>query len=235
MPGEPSLRFELKLACQESAYERVRMALRLHPAGVRPLHPTRVVQSIYLDTPFGRALEENLAGVGRRSKLRFRWYGDADRQVRGTLEVKHRVNSLGWKDLYPVSGELEVTGMERRTFVRALADGVEEEARRLLEHGLEPVQWVRYERDYLTTADGRVRVTLDRALRTWDQRFRRRIARSAPTPLPRLLVIEAKCAEADYTAARQLLSRLTIPVDRCSKFVLASAPAHGPAGSLFPE
>ena len=38
--------------------------------GVRELHAPRVVQSLYLDTPAGRALQENLAGLSERRKLR---------------------------------------------------------------------------------------------------------------------------------------------------------------------
>ena len=80
-----SLRYELKFACQEAAYERVRSVLHLHPAGIRRLHPTRTVQSIYFDTPFGRALEENRAGVSRRNKLRLRWYGSRTEVAEGVL------------------------------------------------------------------------------------------------------------------------------------------------------
>ncbi len=229
-----TLRYELKLACQESAQARVRAALRMHPSGLRTLFPPRVVQSVYLDTPFHRALEENLAGVSDREKLRFRWYGGEARGVRGVLERKVRENTLGWKQSFAVQSDVTVEGTNRRRFVDALVAGVDEGARERLRHGLEPVQWIRYRREYLQTADGCVRVTLDTELRAFDQRALARLSSSAPSPTPRILVIEAKCAPESYEAARRLLERLPVPVDRCSKFVLASESAHGPNASILP-
>jgi hypothetical protein len=230
-----SLRYELKLACQEAAYERVRMALRLQGAAIDTAHPTRVVQSVYLDTLFGRALEENLAGISRREKLRFRWYGEEAGLVRGNLERKFRENALGWKEVYPLDADIQVEGAERDTFVEALSAAAPEAVRFRLRAGLGPVQWIRYQRDYLTTADGRVRVTLDTGLETYDQRVRSVLSRSSASPSPRLLIVEVKCAPEAYEDARQIVRCLPIPVDRCSKFVLASDPSHGPHPSIFSD
>ena len=119
-----ALRYELKLVCQEAAYPRVRMALRLHASAIGVLHPTRRVQSLYLDTPFGQALEDNLAGLSRREKMRLRWYGDEADRVQGTLERKIRENMLGWKESFRLAEPLAVEGVGRRAFVRALAQAL---------------------------------------------------------------------------------------------------------------
>jgi hypothetical protein len=230
------VRYELKLVCQEAAYDRVRMALRLQREGIGVLYPPRRVHSLYLDTVFRRALEENLAGISRREKLRFRWYGEACDTVRGVLECKVRENMLGWKRSVAVEEPIRVEGSPRRTFVERLAAAIADEAwRHRLRHGLEPVQWITYLRDYLATADRRVRLTLDRALCAYDQRLCTRISRRRPSPLPRILVIELKCAPEALDAARQLANRLAVRIDRCSKFVLASDSSHGPFPSFFPE
>jgi len=76
-----------------------------------------------------------------------------------------------------------------------------------IEHGLDPVQWIAYRRDYEVTADGRVRITLDRSLRAWDQRVCPRLSRAQPTPLPRLLVIEVKAHPDDHELARRMITR----------------------------
>jgi len=230
-----SQRYEFKLVCQEAAYARLRMELRLHGAGMRTLYPTRIVQSIYFDTTFGRAVQENLAGISRRTKLRFRWYGADAEAVEGVFERKLRENTLGSKDVVPVEGRIRVEGAERRAFLRAVAAGLPAGARARLLQGHEPAQWIRYRRDYLTTADGKVRVTLDRDLRAFDQRLRRRLSSRFPTATPRLLVIEAKCTVDAYDEARRLVSSLSIPVDRCSKFVLASDRVSGPHASIMSD
>jgi len=230
------MRYELKLVCQESAYDRVRMALRLQREGIGVLYPPRRVHSLYLDTVFRRAVEENLAGISRREKLRFRWYGEACDTVRGVLECKVRENMLGWKHSIAVEEPIRVEGSHRRTFVERLATAVHDEGwRHRLRHGLEPAQWVSYLRDYLATADRSVRLTVDRELRAYDQRLRARLSRGQPSPLPRILVIELKCAPEALDTARHIADRLALRMDRCSKFVLASDSTHGPFPSFFPE
>lgn len=233
MDGRSDLRHELKFACHAASVDALRMALRLDRAGLRVLHPPRRVQSVYLDTTFGQALEENLAGLSARRKLRFRWYGPRADRVRGTLELKCRENTLGWKETLPLKDEIQVEGAERRAFVRALARGATPEWRERLLEGLEPAQWVSYSREYFTTADRRVRVTLDQDLHLADQRPLARLSPRARTAAPRLAVLELKCGPDDVRVAEDLVARLPILLGRCSKFVLASAPRGGPLPSYL--
>lgn len=229
-----SLRYEIKMACQEAAYERVVLRLQLDPSGIRVLFPPRRVQSIYLDTTHGRALEENLAGISHREKVRLRWYGRDTTRVSCTLERKVRHNMLGWKDTLQLGAPLDVEGVDRVSFMRSLKERATTEWRHALDAGLEPVQWIAYDRDYFATADGRVRITVDRRLRAVDLRPSFVLTSRFETRLPRLLVIEAKCTPEDYPAAQDVLARLPLFVDRCSKFVLASDHLHGPDPSVFP-
>ena len=230
-----SLRYEIKMACQESAYERVLAAMRLHTASVSELYPPRRVQSIYLDTPDQNALEENLAGISHREKLRFRWYGESAKGVRGTLERKVRENLMGWKDLAKIEESIDIEGTDRNAFMRFLVDNVPPDWRDELRMGFEPVQWISYNRNYYTTADRLVRITMDRDLQAWDQRPLYRLSRSQRTFMERILVVEAKCATEHYDRAREFLNQMPLFVDRCSKFVLASSAQHGPDASIFPE
>lgn len=226
------LRHELKLACPEAAYPALRMALRLDRAGLRVLHPPRVVQSIYLDTAFQRALEESLAGLSAREKIRFRWYGEERELVRGVLERKRRENSLGWKETLALGEAVRVEGAPRRAFVEGLALLAQEPWRQRLRHGLEPAQWISYRREYLSSASGRVRITLDRELEFFDQRPLARLSSARRSAAPRLLVLELKCAPGDLEEASAIVGRLPVPLGRCSKFALACDPAYGPLPSI---
>lgn len=228
------LRHELKLAANEDALPRLRMALRLDRAGIRPLHPARLVQSLYLDTPFMRALEENLAGLSARKKLRLRWYGHGTSGVTAHLELKCRENSLGWKEILALPEPMELAGQTRQGFMAALQRGADPLWRTRLA-GVEPSQWVRYRREYFTSADRRVRITLDRELSFFDQRRLARLSDHEPTPSQRLLVLELKCAPGDLEAARGIVDRIPIPLGRCSKFVLAGAPESGPLSSWMED
>jgi len=228
----PGLRYELKLVSDEAFSPELRMLLRLDRAGIRSLFPERIVQSLYLDTPFQKHLQDNLAGLSRREKLRLRWYGPSGTRVRATLERKCRENSMGWKETAPLAGPIDVEGAERHDFMNALAQLVDARWRASLA-GFEPVQWVHYRREYFISADQRVRLTLDRELCLADQRRLTRLSERERSPSPRVLVLELKFAPEDLGNARDILDRLPIPLGRCSKFVLASEPSSGPLPSEF--
>jgi len=226
----PGLRHELKLVSDEAFGPELCMHLRLDRAGIRTLFPPRVVQSLYLDTPFQKHLQENLAGLSVREKLRLRWYGEPAAGVRATLERKCRENSMGWKESASIPGALDVAGAERHAFMAELRRRCDARWAALLS-GFEPAQWVRYRREYFTSADQKVRLTLDRELAFADQRRLMRLSPRERSRAPRVLVLELKCAPDDLARARDILGRLPIPLGRCSKFVLASEPASGPLPS----
>ncbi len=229
---EPDTRYEVKMVGQAAAYSRLRMFLRTDRAGVRVLYPPRIVQSIYLDTWTNAALEENLAGISHREKIRFRWYGDARTDVRGILERKVRENMLGWKDLAPIDATLAVEGQTRRGFSQSLLAHLDAGWSEVATRSLLPVQWIRYEREYYRA--GSLRITIDRALRTWDQRTRYRLSARFRTPTPDVMIVEVKTAAENDAELQGFLNRVPLHVDKCSKFVYASAPGEGAMPSYLP-
>ncbi len=233
--GREDARYEMKLITQGMAYKRVLTELRLHKCALRTLHPSRRVQSVYLDTHDGRALEENLAGSSDREKVRFRWYGDETEVVRGTLERKIRRNMLGWKKTHRYDRDIRVAGASRLAFVRSLAEGAPAAFRSVLVEGFEPAQWISYTRDYLTTADGSLRVTVDHNIRCVDQRNRALLSMRYATPVPNVTIIECKTAQDRYDSLRYLLNTLPLVIDKCSKFVIASDPHSAPIVSMLPD
>jgi len=229
---ERETRYEVKMVSQVAGYPRLRMLMRLDPTAIRELYPPRIVQSVYFDTWRNRALEENLAGISHREKIRFRWYGDANTGVRGTLERKVRENMLGWKDLLPIDATIAVEGATRRDFAHSIFEHLTEPWLDVRSDALLPAQWVRYEREYYKA--GAVRVTIDRKLTTFDQRHVRVLTTRSPAPTPDVMIVEAKCAKEDYPALQQLIERFPMRIDRCSKFVYASSPREGAHASVFP-
>jgi hypothetical protein len=232
--GGAGLRREVKMIAEALAEADVLASLRLHPAGLRESFPPRVVQSLYLDSPFQTALTDNLAGISQRRKLRFRWYGDDCKQVRGILEEKLRRNQLGWKRRLPLTEPRRVEGAARTAFMRDLAHGLPPVWLECIAMGLEPVQWIAYTRRYFASADGALRATVDTALRACDQRHRAALTRKFETPLPQLLIVELKGAASCSQRLGELAGALPLLVDKCSKFVLASDPASGPGVSVLP-
>jgi hypothetical protein len=222
------------MLCAESAAPSVLAELRMASSGLRELYPPRLVQSVYLDTHDGRAVAENLAGISDRMKVRFRWYGEAVKAVRGQLECKRRSNMLGDKLVEKLAAAIDVAGVDRVAFVRALRAQCSPQWRERLGADLEPAQWIRYRRAYLATADRDLRVTVDRELRAFDLRDAWIISDRNPTPMPRVLIIECKAPVSLRGRIEALLQELPLVVDKCSKFIMASAPAHAPIVSLPP-
>jgi SPX domain protein involved in polyphosphate accumulation len=225
----------VKIVCQGVARHRILTELRLLPAGIRRLYPPRRVQSIYLDTHDGRALEQNLAGITDREKLRFRWYGDKAHRVNGALELKVRRNMLGWKERLELEDSVDAEGVNRARFVAQLAEKANPQWRERLEAGLEAAQWISYMREYYRSADGIVRITVDHDLKAFDQRYRATISRRFPTPVPNVTIIECKTSQDKYDALQEMLNTFPLVIDKCSKFVLSSDPGGGPLVSVFPD
>lgn len=225
------MRYEVKLVGAESDLHRLNAELRLLPSMLRPLHPTRVVQSVYLDTDDGLAMRDNLSGQSLRQKLRFRWYGEGSERVAGQLEWKFRNNSLGSKDIVQLE-PMQVAGATRRGFWRDLNDRVPTVWQKRL-RGREPAQWLRYRRDYYGSADGQLRITVDRELCAFDQRFEYVLSSRRATPVPALLIVEVKASAEHREAIEGWLQGVGFRPSKCSKFVLATQPGEGPMPSVF--
>jgi hypothetical protein len=231
----PALRYEVKMVAQAAFYPKLRMHMRFDQSAIRTLHPPRRIQSVYFDTMHNQALEENLAGISHREKVRLRWYGEGALGVHGTLERKVRENMLGWKDLLSIPVDLDVEGVSKRNFTDSLRPHLTDGWGDVFGKGLQPVQWIAYDREYYATeaGSGPIRITIDRQLRTYDQRLRSRLSSRFRTSTPDIVIVEAKCAKAEYEALKKVMSRFPMQIDRCSKFVYASSPNDGSIPSII--
>jgi len=220
--GEAGGRHEVKLALDPLGFERVRAELALHASAVRRQHPERIVQSLYFERAGERV--DPLEGSDERAKLRLRWYGDACLAVRARLEEKSRRGELGFKRADELDGPFDVEHAMSRELLARLRALAPARWRAHLARDIRPSHWTAYRREYLVTADGRVRVTIDRDLRAFDQRFLARVERGAATPLPNVTIVELKARPDARDELRELCCSLSARPERCSKLALASDP-----------
>ena len=124
------------------------------------------ITSLYFDTPYDRALREKLDGVDRREKFRLRYYGRDPAWLK--LEKKYKINGLCGKSSARLSreeaeriltGDAEFLSCREEPVLRELYS-------KMQGCGLVPRTVVCYEREAFLYAPGRVRITLDRDLRT---------------------------------------------------------------------
>ena len=220
-PPAQDVRYEIKFVAQPTEMPMLQAWLATNRCGWTQLHPDRIVNNVYLDTCDLQAYVQNQAGDSERRKLRFRWYGATwAGQNGGTLEVKCRKDSIGWKWNARVDWPFDLT---RRTW-QGWRDGLRPflpgPHRMLLDARPMPALVNRYERSYFGSRDGKLRLTVDRNLQSWPQLGAGRPRLGRPAHTVDVLVIAIKCAVADRAYASDAMRDMPWRVGRNSKYAL---------------
>lgn len=220
-----ALRHELKFVVRAQSAGHVEAWLRTNSLGFVTAFPDRVVNNLYFDSLEAEALAEKLAGISRRAKVRYRWYGEPRGLAAGRLEIKHRHNGVGWKETFAITDVPPAAG--RAAFVRALRRAVPAGARRWLDDLAEPTLITRYLRTYHVSADGAVRATVDRDLEAFDQRLGAFPRLHGSAPMPDILVLELKFSRAQRARVVRQLGELALVGSACSKYELGMRAVAG--------
>ena len=224
--SDSDLRYEMKLVCDPHQLPQARSWIRLHPAGFVVAYPPRRVNSLYLDTLHLDSLNNNLAGLTTRQKLRLRWYGDGMTDIQPMLELKQRRNQLGRKKqcLLPCTLDLTLTWPEILRIIHAHT-GPDWQA--LLQTVNQATLFNHYQREYYTTRDGAIRVTLDFAQAAYDQRLSPRPNLCARLPIVDSVVIEVKSAQEGTERLQEVVAQFPVPRSRNSKYAHSLVVALG--------
>ena len=215
---QPAARYELKMTFDPTWIEEVRGWIVAHSSAFAVAYPPRWVNSVYFDTPDLDCYNDHLAGVPERRKLRFRWYGPSLLKARGQVEVKNKRERVGWKIIQPVDREFDLgslswaevlDGLRRRT------DGI---VRELL-WVARPLVLTVYSREYLVSADGLVRLTIDTDLQAYEQLFTSRPNLWFRQPVEPSLIVELKSDVAHASRLADILAHFPQRANRRSKFV----------------
>lgn len=145
-------RYEYKYAIDVLALETVLDTIRYHSAGFSEAYPQRQVNNFYLDTLNLDFFYQNVDGISKRRKFRYRWYGDFATTTQAQLETKHKENELGWKDTLHIPIDQISSEEKLKQHFRSLGLSVAE---------LSPRLYNSYSRYYFLSADGRYRMTVD--------------------------------------------------------------------------
>lgn len=218
----PVPRYEIKIPLPACWLPDVAAWVRLHPAQWRVAYPPRQVNNIYFDTATYDGLNANLSGVAERAKLRLRWYGTGVVTVTGAhLELKRKRGTVGWKETAAVDGAFSLVETTWQAFDRAVRAATTSQARGWLDVYGVPVLINSYRRAYYAAPDGALRLTIDTALRAYDQRASARPNVRRTVPLEAYVVVELKTPTGSETLRRlsAALTHFPAPVDRFSKYV----------------
>ncbi|MBN1888626.1 MAG: polyphosphate polymerase domain-containing protein [Thermoflexales bacterium] len=213
-------RYELKLVCDAHRLPQARSWVRLHPAGFVVAYPPRRVNSLYLDNLQLGSFEDNLAGSCTREKLRLRWYSDEMDVIQPTLELKQKKGLLGRKRQSALPCGLDMT-RDWAEILKLIRSNAGPEWQLVLQTLNQPTLLNHYQREYYVTPDGAVRLTLDFALKAYDQRFSPRPNRSACLHGVDCVVIEIKTTPEHAERLPDVVAHFPIPRSRNSKYVRA--------------
>lgn len=182
--------------------------------------PVSQVNSIYFDDASLSACHESISGIGRRSKVRLRWYDRPLPDDRLFFELKSRRNQVSWKERVPISAQGPLAARPYPDLLRQIGSRLSESQASHLCGRDQPVVLVSYRRQHFSDRSTGVRATLDYDIVGYDQTGCASPRRGVPSALEGLVVIEVKAASIDVDLVRQILHPLTPRRTRCSKYVL---------------
>jgi hypothetical protein len=215
----PERRIEKKYIAREDALPHIMAWVSQHPARFREHHPTRWVNNLYFDSYEYTAYDHNLAGISRRAKMRFRWYGARTNLFPGTLELKLKRNDFGWKEAARVESAAEASNLDFKNLIKVLRSSTPSRYRYWIDSFPCPVLANRYSRRYFISANENIRVTIDKDLMSADQRFNRRLTWHRTGITPRLVILEVKVDRLARAEAAIAVGNVPIRGSRFSKYV----------------
>ena len=178
-----------------------------------------VVRSIYFDDMMLSACRANLDGLGRRRKLRLRWYDSLWPGNNFFFEIKWRHNRVTGKHRLQIESDVPLIELSYKQIMAGLRNAIPADYLGDVFGYDEPVMIVEYQREHFASEDGCFRITLDYGLTFYDQTCKSRISTVFPQRMPRLIVVEGKSPVGREAELRRLFFPLQARMGRCSKYV----------------
>jgi hypothetical protein len=220
-------RLEIKFSAYEIQVHTLLHWFKLHPARFFMPFPDRQVNNIYFDMHNYHAFAENLSGASSRTKVRYRWYGQAIGPDIGTLEIKCKRNLFGWKHRYPISQPPYKAEYSLKDIRQALLEQLPPDGKKWLNTSPFPIIINRYYRKYFLSSDEKIRATMDTKQAVWDQRFKSFPNFEHQANIPPSLVVEVKFDRSDRKLASQFLEDIPVRASRHSKYITGVRAVHG--------
>ncbi|MDX1734734.1 MAG: polyphosphate polymerase domain-containing protein [Halioglobus sp.] len=215
-------RHETKFVCRLDEIDHVYSWLHGNHRGINEEYPDRYINNIYFDWFDLQDASDNLIGLGRREKMRLRWYGDVEAESPMRLERKIKRDRLGTKRIIDLNSfSLRATSRSDLT-ERIVAHGSETQPLALDLRLRNPVVRNRYLRQYYVTAAGRVRLTIDSQQTFYSVDHDDEVLRGNTITYP-LYVVELKYDEADLGLVRSIMNGFPLRPVRHSKYLAGLA------------
>ena len=187
-------------------------------AAFQVAYPSRVVNSIYFDSPELSSYEDNVEGTGVRRKVRLRWYGEGRPTDVLRFEIKSRSNSAGSKVWFPIPAD-RLAVEPHRSLARRLRRVLRPDLRTVLDAFSVPLLISRYHREYYATTSG-IRLTVDTGMCS-RKLVGQRVGFPKELPGSVVAVVEVKYPVDAADEVRRLLASFPLSVSKNSKYAQA--------------
>ena len=214
-------RIEIKEVFRPSDLLKIRKAIFLSQFSFRTPYPKRKINSIYYDTYDYRSLEDSIEGGSCRTKYRIRWYGNKQSVSNATLEIKKKKGHLSWKQLKKDSFRICSHANTWGTFLASNSGSRVSDCFLL---NKQPKSIITYDREYYVSFNGKVRVTIDQNLKSFNQENSTRPNLNYYRPHIAFVIVEIKVDQENEYLVKDVLKGFPFSSKRFSKYCESITP-----------
>lgn len=216
-------RSELKFICYNHNYHTLKNWIKLNKFNFFKEYKDRYINNIYFDSHSYKAFNDNLTGLPSRLKVRYRWYGDLfsnEKKNEGFLEFKFKKNIYGHKKIFKIDGLTLQKETNWKLIKSKILHSLPPEYKIIFNSNLEKILINRYNREYFVSENKKLRVTLDKGIKIFDQRFAiKKPNFTFENYTQDYLVIEFKFNKEDKMYLNDLDINIPIKASRNSKYI----------------
>ena len=214
-------RIELKDVFKSSHLPWITKNISTSKFRISRCYPDRKINSIYFDNSKYSSLEESIEGNSIRKKIRLRWYGTKKIPTPARLEIKNKRGLLSWKNFHKARYEVFTSAKSWPNFIQAKEVSVQNI---FPLKNLAPKSIVSYDRSYFSSFDKKIRVTIDRNIKTFSQiRSSRPNFKYGRCHL-NLIILEIKIEEQNHKLLDKIKKDLHFTSMRFSKYCESLVP-----------
>jgi len=208
-------RIELKDVFTRDDLPLIEKSIKLSRFSFYKPYLNRKVNSLYFDDLRYSALEESIEGNSLRTKKRLRWYGDSKNKNNAVLEFKKKLGTYSWKELYRNYYCINPIAQKWSDFIQPLLNDATLPLKKISDS---PASIVTYDREYYSSFDNNIRVTLDRNIKSYKQNNLLRPNFSFHRKHSSKIILEIKVSVENSGLIREVFRDIPFNPQRFSKY-----------------